>query len=111
MRAERARERSRARSFPSLSFAGSLPETDPSTVTARPTNAVRLVRVALAFWVVPLLVGLTASVSEDARRSCLEAGMQFVLAKPIDVEQLVRVAERRPTAASTNVAHDSVAAG
>ncbi|MBX7195807.1 MAG: response regulator, partial [Sandaracinaceae bacterium] len=40
------------------------------------------------------MIGLTANVSEDTRRACLEAGMLFVLAKPIDVEQLGRVLER-----------------
>jgi signal transduction histidine kinase/ActR/RegA family two-component response regulator len=53
----------------------------------------------------PILVGLTASVSEDTRRACLEAGMQFVLSKPIDVEQLrlvlARVAQRRPAPPAT----------
>jgi CheY-like chemotaxis protein len=52
----------------------------------------------------PVLVGLTASVSEDTRRVCLEAGMQFVLSKPIDVDQLRmvldRVAHRRTAARS-----------
>jgi signal transduction histidine kinase/DNA-binding NarL/FixJ family response regulator len=42
----------------------------------------------------PVLVGLTASVSEDTRRLCLEAGMQFVLSKPIDVDQLRMVLDR-----------------
>jgi signal transduction histidine kinase/CheY-like chemotaxis protein len=105
--ASAALEALRARSFDAVLLDYHMPDTTGPELARAMTSALPAPA--------PLLIGLTASVSEEVRRSCLEAGMQFVLAKPIDVEQLARVldrvAERRPTPTSTNVAHDSVAAG
>ncbi|TNE91707.1 MAG: response regulator [Deltaproteobacteria bacterium] len=41
----------------------------------------------------PVIVGLTASASQDARRDCLAAGMREVLAKPLEIAALVSTLE------------------
>ncbi|MCO4743693.1 MAG: response regulator [Proteobacteria bacterium] len=42
----------------------------------------------------PVVIGLTASTSSEARRDCLAAGMLEVLSKPIEIEALVATLER-----------------
>jgi two-component system sensor histidine kinase RpfC len=55
----------------------------------------------------PSLVALTADTSSEIERLCREAGMDAVLAKPIDAGHLLRLAEETPERALASAAHRS----